>query len=395
MSEKFLNQAGLSRFWEKVRAYHDADAGQLFNAEPYGPDDSVSFEGRIEGFPLRSCLVDIQPVQAGSGDPSPSNVRPISGWTGATVTRAGKNLLDISAIEANSVITQNGDGTITVRNASGTAAGYPASSWSRLQRYAPGLKVGKTCTLSGVSTAPSANQAIYLRGADMLWRFGESKRITEAMLDSLIYFYAGVVGGTAVISELQIEEGTVQTAYEPYQSDVYSVSWQTEAGTVYGGTLDVGTGVLTVTWIGVDVHDASPQVYNGIRYFRKNLAKPGIYPPATYVMSNVFRTSAGLVQDNVIYINSPGTLVMMALADTGITTAAQFNAFLDANNVQVVYRLAAPVTCQLVPQEVTALLGVNRVWADCGEVTVEHGAFLQGIWEEIGKLREEGKGNRE
>lgn len=34
------------------------------------------------------------PVQSGSGDPSPSNVRPISGWTGCNVTRCGKNLLN-------------------------------------------------------------------------------------------------------------------------------------------------------------------------------------------------------------------------------------------------------------------------------------------------------------
>lgn len=37
--------------------------------------------------PLLSLSVDIEPVQSGSGDPSPTNVRPITGWTAATVTR--------------------------------------------------------------------------------------------------------------------------------------------------------------------------------------------------------------------------------------------------------------------------------------------------------------------
>ena len=35
--------------------------------------------------PLRSLLVNIDPVQKGTGDPSPDNVRPISGWTEANV----------------------------------------------------------------------------------------------------------------------------------------------------------------------------------------------------------------------------------------------------------------------------------------------------------------------
>ena len=44
--------------------------------------------------PLKACTVDINPVQSGSGTPSPSNIRPISGWTEANITVAGKNLYD-------------------------------------------------------------------------------------------------------------------------------------------------------------------------------------------------------------------------------------------------------------------------------------------------------------
>lgn len=38
--------------------------------------------------PLKSLVVDINPVQAGSGTPSPSNIRPISGWSSVEVTVA-------------------------------------------------------------------------------------------------------------------------------------------------------------------------------------------------------------------------------------------------------------------------------------------------------------------
>ena len=36
-------------------------------------------------YPLTSAVIDIESTQSGSGDPSPSNVRPITGWTGANV----------------------------------------------------------------------------------------------------------------------------------------------------------------------------------------------------------------------------------------------------------------------------------------------------------------------
>ena len=36
--------------------------------------------------PLNKCVVDILPVQSGTGDPSPTNIRPISGWSSVNVT---------------------------------------------------------------------------------------------------------------------------------------------------------------------------------------------------------------------------------------------------------------------------------------------------------------------
>jgi hypothetical protein len=58
----------------------------------------ASFGDGADNIPMKDVLVHIEPVQAGSGDPSPDNVRPITGWTGAKVTRTGKNLCDPSKI---------------------------------------------------------------------------------------------------------------------------------------------------------------------------------------------------------------------------------------------------------------------------------------------------------
>lgn len=76
---------------------------------------------------LRNLVIDVTPVQAGSGDPSPTNVRPISGWKGSnivvspTLDAADGTTYPVSwQAEADTVyggtLTDNGDGmwTLTV-----------------------------------------------------------------------------------------------------------------------------------------------------------------------------------------------------------------------------------------------------------------------------------------
>ena len=52
--------------------------------------------------PLKSLLIPFTPKQEGTGDPSPSNIRPIVPWNGLTVEHGGKNLFD----PQKSVVTQ-------------------------------------------------------------------------------------------------------------------------------------------------------------------------------------------------------------------------------------------------------------------------------------------------
>ena len=47
---------------------------------------------------LKDCKIYFEPIQEGSGDPSPDNVRPITGWNGVTVRRCGKNLLNLDSL---------------------------------------------------------------------------------------------------------------------------------------------------------------------------------------------------------------------------------------------------------------------------------------------------------
>lgn len=62
----------------------------------------MSAEGAVVSFadgadlPLKSLIVDIDPVQSGSGDPSPTNIRPISGWNAVNVKNGNTVIATIS-----------------------------------------------------------------------------------------------------------------------------------------------------------------------------------------------------------------------------------------------------------------------------------------------------------
>ena len=62
-----------------------------------------------------------------------------------------------------------------------------------------------------------------------------------------------------------------------------------------------------------------------------------------------------------------------------ISTTAQFKQWLSDNTPMIVFELVSPVVVPLSAQQITTLLGTNNVWADCGDVTVTYGAYLETL----------------
>lgn len=269
--------------------------------------------------------LNLEPIQAGSGDPSPDNVRPISGWTGAKVTRAGKNLANIKSDNADNSqhITISGDeGDLTfISIGEFGRAGYVVTGLKVGQRYTFSAKIAKTATSNTGSTIYLNNKVKwgYDYGAFSIGTQVKAERLySQTFVATTDVFFVGVYVSagpgypdTITFKEAQLELGSTATDYEPYQGDTYDIAFPTEAGTVYGGSLDVTTGVLTVD-------RAQIASYNGETL-------PGKW-----------------ISDRDVYA-----------AGASPTTGAQ-----------VVYELATPVTYQLTPIEVATLLGDNTIWMD-------------------------------
>jgi len=211
--------------------------------------------------PMSKCIVEIKAVQSGSGDPSPTNVRPISGFT-----------------EANIVV------------------------------------------------SPTAN----------------------------------------------VQDGTT-----------YSVSWESQAGTVYGGILDVVSGELVVDKAEVDLGTLTWNYVSKNSYFYTQ----GLVTVAKVngqAICSAYRTDSkeisSVTNNKAVFVNRSNTNVV--LIDTDYTNANELEASL--SGVQFVYELATPLTYQLTPIQVNSLLGINKVWNDTnGETEVKYRRDIEMLLQRI------------
>ena len=225
------------------------DPENIYSAYPTDTASGAvaSFADGANDIPLKSLVVNIDLVQSGSGDPSPDNVRPISGWTGMTV------------------------------NANGTEI---------------------------------------------------------------------------------------------------PISWESEAGTVYGGTLDVLTGRLTVTHKVIDLGSLTWSTAASSGRHTAPCPSDCITVANHVLMSAICSNYMTLIGNNVsnndmsIGMINRGSLL---INDSNLSNATPEDFTAAMTGVQLAYEIE-PVTYQLTPHEVNSLLGSNTIYADTGDTAVEYRA---------------------
>lgn len=329
------------------------------------PTDSISnqpvasFADGAEGIPVKALTVNITPVQAGSGDPSPVNQRPISGWTGAKIVVFGKNMYNIANEEAGYISDEGAISELAV---------------GRHTNLIP-VGVGKTFTFSTINSVSRYNLRLHGYDANGNW-------VSQLALDPLVNIDSwGVVTATIpsgisyvaasyhyACTQQMMEIGGTRTEYAVFTGlAASSIPFPTPPGTVYGGTLrDNGDGTWTLikTYSIVNLSTLSWEVALG-RWvhtgFSNAVAPPDNDTPANIICEN-YKTvaqssvaqiaySAGLSASKNLYIN------------TGSTTAG------DEPTGYMVYRLTTPAALiTLTAESVRTLLGQNNIFADCGDV---------------------------
>lgn len=220
-------------------------------------------QGELVGDYPMSVKTYIDPVQKGSGEPRQENVREITGWTGAKLMRCGKNLLDYkNNNKTGSSITLIPNGVKYV----------PTSSADRVVSYnfnSP-IKKGSHVTISA-KVEPNKEEArrllLFLARGKTKGEYGaqvfsgKTTITTEDDTTGISLYVNGehVNKGYAYsITNIQVEVGTAETPYEPYQGNNYTVQFKR---TVYGGTFEWNTGILTSTLDSEGHELPEPEVY--------------------------------------------------------------------------------------------------------------------------------------
>ena len=325
--------------------------------------------------PMVSLIADIDPIQDTSGGaPSPSNICPISGWDSVDVSVAGKNLFDI--MDGETTTTQSNLGSVVVPSGTYTASAFLKRNDGGACRIY--IKVGDRAQEGGSNVSGTSG--------------GTSTYTFTVIEPTAVFFGVQFLSNynTMHYSQVQLELGSTATAYEPYDGQTITT---TLPQTVYGGTLDVVSGVLTVDRAMVDLgsltwtYQANYQRFTTSDIYQ-DVAKPPNNNTQTGAISSVYVESTSNRTANPNYDKTFG------ISDGG-SVQIRDEAYTDATALQtsligqtMVYFLATPTTIQLTPQQIDSLLGRNNVWSDSGDVTVEYIAdtklYIQKVMGAIG-----------
>lgn len=332
----------------------------------------------VAGYPL-GITSSWEPVQEGSGDPSPDNIRPIKGRDSVTVTRCGANLLDPiwkSKTEKGIQWIVNADGSITIQ---GTATGR---SYLKLIDF----KTKKTIpdglyTLSLGTKLPEGSDALmghynndnkYLGN---LMGIGSGKSYASAnlngvgALDCYIECKAGCIIDIVVYPML-VQGDKLPDAYIPYNGDSATLALPE---TIYGGSVDAVSGegeekwgLLTLTgeesWV-----EYKNSNYNG--YAARLLQAPYGYNTER-ICSHYKKTELFVGADNelVYFLNVANDADKSTVSLWKKWLADQYAA---GTPVQIAYKLVSPTAFSATGNTpVKALSGVNTVLTDADSVEV-------------------------
>jgi len=223
----------------------------------------------------------------------------------------------------------------------------------------------------------------FLGSAPSTWRNETIKPTTyQPNARYLHFFNAARDSMTTYNHDISINYPSTDTAYHAYTGDTISVTFPTEAGTVYGGTLDVVSGELVVDRAMVDMGTLNYIQYNHTvlgQYFWADVSRLGVkrsggyeitvYPSICSAFKCVSRNASVFVNGTYCFDGDFANVTQAQFKDSAYSDAASFKSAMTGQTL--VYELATPITYHLTPQEVRTLLGTNNVWSNAGDVTVK------------------------
>jgi hypothetical protein len=293
--------------------------------------------------PLQDCTIEINAVQE-SGTPTPSSPKAISGFTGANIRVTGSNLWDEDwEVQGTFIWSKN---YIPVK---------PNTSYYRKSPY---------------NLFPRFYDNSFTEIGTGIW--GKDNTFTTPSNASYLKFMVDPAYGTTYNNDISINYPATDTAYHAYDGNTTAITWQSEVGTVYGGSLDVTSGVLTV--------DSEKITLNGSENYWSGIATSGGVVRAYTVQNfdgieikncDCLKIENAPTEQNNIWTTDKRLCLNPSWAQS-VTNINEFKTLLASNNV-VIVKSITPVTYQLTPTQISAIVGTNNVFTDTnGDTTLEY-----------------------
>ena len=343
--------------------------------------DMASFDDGTAN-PVVNLTANIEAVQIGSGTPSPSNIRPISGWSSVSIRANGKNLYkegSARTVTVNGIdITIDADGGIHASGTNDSSQRFTNLAYTYGSKFLPvgvplklvvDVTTGIRCavcyslqddvTYNAVSTNVAGVYSFTIpENAKSVW--------TRVYLPSSTTF----VDTDVVHPMVVIADETIYT-FETYKENVYNTSLDS---TVYGGTLNVTTGVLTVTHGSKLISECNwtyDSTYTRMQSGSFSDIITDLSVRTVPLVCSAYQCiddgrSVSSVPNNSIY--GAGNNITVYIKDTAYTNANTFKTAM--GNERIVYPLNTPQTYILSPKQVRTLLNKNNIWTAAGSVNV-------------------------
>lgn len=346
---------------------------------------------------LKECKVHFDPVQEGTGTPSPENVREIKGWDGIEVTRCGKNIVNIFGYSAQNVnsktatrkLTNNYGTTISTTDFSlpDTPLVITQSQWPNDTTYH--YKNGYICIavdnlvfekrynvsfrITNITNNPlnvdiseirllSLNSGTY-RGVAI----GDRLCFNNVLFSRITgfpdksEFEIRICGMSFTLSEFMVTPVEDEDyTYAPYDPDEITISFPQ---TIYGGTLDLKSGELVVDMAMVDL---------GTMTWLRYPQNPNVYYSTSIMTQKAFGVENMIAE--MFSVSGVAAVDLEAGRMRGIINQPYVYFGLNVSSVQefvaavdgtkLIYELATPQTYQLTPETIRALKGINNVFSN-------------------------------
>lgn len=302
----------------------------------------------VEDYPL-SAVVTLEPKQAGSGDPSPENVRPISGYDDVTVNVRGRNLCNPEEIESG------------ILNSTGGVNPHENYNTTGFIRVIAGAKISHT-------TKGAYGNYFYSAEKQVINNISSSTGAAITVPDNAVYLRFSIDND---ITEIMVNFGETLLPYEPYQPGTTATLTLPE--TIYGGTVDAvaGMGEKTASDVVVDGETIKFSKLNTNWNLPTN-SSPGV----AFGRESIIKTSA--FPNSLFSTNFPLNFIFTTESNMApyFSTVEELNAFCAAQYaagtpVTIVYQLATPEPFQATGnQALPAVAGLNTVYTDGDSLAV-------------------------